>query len=149
MTSYGTEELGHHSSGNGLSPFGAKPLPEAMLNYCQQRMWNPSENNQMFFQKIITVTSSWPRWRLKSPAYRLFAPPFAQAQIIESIKTPRHWPLWGKSTGDRWIPLTKVPAAQKRFPFDDVIMCIRNYRMKISTHVHRPQCVKLENIMIH
>ena len=25
----------------------------------------------------------------------------------ENIKAPRHWPLWGESTGDRWIPFTK------------------------------------------
>ena len=30
-----------------------------------------------------------------------------QAQIKENIKAPRHWPLWGESTGDRWIPRTK------------------------------------------
>ena len=24
-----------------------------------------------------------------------------------NIKAPRHWPLWRKTTGDRWIPLTK------------------------------------------
>ena len=24
-----------------------------------------------------------------------------------TIKTPRHWPLWGEFTGDRWIPRTK------------------------------------------
>ena len=24
-----------------------------------------------------------------------------------NIKAPRHWPLWGEFTGDRWIPLTK------------------------------------------
>ena len=33
--------------------------------------------------------------------------PFVQAQIKENIKAPRHWPLWGESTGHRWIPLTK------------------------------------------
>ena len=27
-----------------------------------------------------------------------------QAQIKENIKAPRHWPLWGEFTGDRWIP---------------------------------------------
>ena len=32
---------------------------------------------------------------------------FIQAQIKESIKAPRHWPLWGEFTGDRWIPHTK------------------------------------------
>ena len=51
---------------------------------------------------IITGTSWGARWRLKSPAWRLFAQPFVQAQIKINIKAPRHWPLWGESTGDRW-----------------------------------------------
>ena len=25
----------------------------------------------------------------------------------QNIKAPGHWPLWGESIGDRWIPLTK------------------------------------------
>ena len=37
----------------------------------------------------------WARWRLKSPASRLFTQPFVQAQIKENIKAPRHWPLCG------------------------------------------------------
>ena len=36
-----------------------------------------------------------------------FAQPFARAHIKENIKTPRHWPLSGESTGDRWIPPTE------------------------------------------
>ena len=28
------------------------------------------------------------------------------AQIKENIKAPRHWPLCGEFTGDRWIPRT-------------------------------------------
>ena len=32
---------------------------------------------------------------------------FVQAQIKENIKAPRHWPLWGEFTSDRWIPRTK------------------------------------------
>ena len=31
---------------------------------------------------------------------------FIQAQIKETIKAPRHWPLSGEFTGDRWIPRT-------------------------------------------
>ena len=52
---------------------------------------------------------------------RLFTQPLIQAQIKENIKAPRHWPLCGELTGDRWIPRTK---GQYRgmFPFDDVIM---------------------------
>ena len=33
------------------------------------------------------------RWRLKSPASRLFTQPFIQAQVKENIKAPHHWPL--------------------------------------------------------
>ena len=49
----------------------------------------------------------WARWRLKSPASRLFTQLFIQAQIKENIKAPRHWPLWGEFTGDWWIAPTK------------------------------------------
>ena len=37
----------------------------------------------------------------------VFTEPFIQAQIKENIKAPRHWPLCGEFTGDRWIPRTK------------------------------------------
>ena len=61
------------------------------------------------------------RWRLKSPASRLFTQAFIQVQIKENIKDPRHWPL-------RWSPVNpphKGPVTRKMFPFDDVIMlCI-------------------------
>ena len=30
-----------------------------------------------------------------------------KAHIKENIKAPRHWPLYGEFTGDRWIPRTK------------------------------------------
>ena len=46
------------------------------------------------------------KWRIKSLASRLFTQPFIQKQIKEDIKTPRHWPLCGEFTGDRWIPRT-------------------------------------------
>ena len=54
----------------------------------------------------ITMTSYWERWRLKSPASRLFTQSFIQTQIKENIKAARHWPLCGEFTGDRWIPRT-------------------------------------------
>ena len=37
----------------------------------------------------------------------LFTQPFIHAKIKENIKAPRHWPLSGEFTGDRWIPRTK------------------------------------------
>ena len=64
---------------------------------------------------IITMTSSWARWRFKSPASRLFTQPFLQTQINENIKTRRHWPLWGEFTVDRWIPRTKGQWRRKCF----------------------------------
>ena len=51
----------------------------------------------------ITVTSQGERWRLISPASRLFTEPFIRGQIKVNIKAPRHWSLCGELTGDRWI----------------------------------------------
>ena len=40
-----------------------------------------------------------------------------------NIKAPRHWPLWGESTGDRHVNSPhNGPVTRKMFPFDDVIM---------------------------
>ena len=55
----------------------------------------------------ITVTSQWSPRRPKSPASQLLGQPFIQSHIKENIKAPRQRALWGESTGDRWIPLTK------------------------------------------
>ena len=43
--------------------------------------------------------------RLKSPASRLIAEPYAQAHIKQNIKA--HWSLWRESTGYRCVPLKK------------------------------------------
>ena len=64
--------------------------------------WHWSHRKWISNHKIywyITLRSQWASWRLKSPASRLFAQPFVQAHIKENIKVPRHWPLWGESTG--------------------------------------------------
>ena len=37
-------------------------------------------------------------------------------QVKGNIKAPRHWPLCGEFTGDKW------PVTRKMFPFDDVIV---------------------------
>ena len=60
-------------------------------------LWVQSNGHQIYF---IRVTSSWARWRIESPASRLFTQSFVQAQIKENIKAPRHWPLWGEFTGE-------------------------------------------------
>ena len=33
----------------------------------------------------------------------------------KNIKAPRHWPLWGESISDRWIPPTKGKLRRKCF----------------------------------
>ena len=88
-------------------------------DYVRIKLWNsltyqcPSTQTSkcLLFDEIssihITVTSQWPQWRLKSPASRLFTEPLIHAQIKENTKAPRHWPLWGEFTGDRWISRTK------------------------------------------
>ena len=59
------------------------------------------------------------RWRLKSPALRLFTQPFFVAQIKEYTKAPSHWLLCKAFTGE--FPAQMVSKAEN-LPFDDVIM---------------------------
>ena len=58
--------------------------------------------------------------RLKSPGSPLFNRPFNQAQIKENIKAPRHWPLCGEFTGDRWITGLHTESETKLPPFADI-----------------------------
>ena len=76
---------------------------------------------------VTTVTSYWVRWRLKSPASRLFTQPFIQAYIKENIKAPRR-PLAFVQGIHRWPvnPPQKWTVTRKMFPFDDVIMSWSN-----------------------
>ena len=62
--------------------------------------------------RFITMTSEWPRWRLKSPASRLFTQSFIQAYIKENIKAPRHWPLCGEFTGTGEFPAQRASNAE-------------------------------------
>ena len=76
------------------------------------------------------MTSWWARWRLKSPASRLFTQSFIQAQIKENIKAPCHWSLWGEFVGDRWIPrITAINA-------ENVSIWWR-FNVKISSYQYR------------
>ena len=58
------------------------------------------------------MTSQWPRWRLKSPASRLFTQSFIPTQIKENIKAPGHWPLCGEFTGTGEFPAQKASNAE-------------------------------------
>ena len=80
----------------------------------------PSQNGGYFMDDNFNDVFS------TSPALRVFTQPFIQAQIKENIKVPRHWPLCGQFTGDRWIPRTNGQYSGAfhfmTLPFDDVIM---------------------------
>ena len=61
---------------------------------------------------IISHTFLWGKERdgvLNHRRLDCLSQPFVYAKIKESIKAPRHWPLWGESTGDRWIPPPPPP----------------------------------------
>ena len=78
------------------------------LGFCWHLLLESSE-------RVNTVTSWWTRWRLKSPASRLFYLWFVQGKIKESINALRHRPLWVEFTGDRWIPLTRASGTDTVF----------------------------------
>ena len=61
------------------------------------------------------------------------AQPCVQAQIKENIKAPRHWPLWGGFTGDRWIPRTKGQWQGKCFHLMTSSWYITGWRMLLHT----------------
>ena len=80
----------------------------------------------------LTMASQWVGWRLKSPASRLFTQPFIRAQIKENIKAPRHWPLCGEFTGDRWIPRTNGQQRGNCFHLM-TSSCLTHYRQSSLT----------------
>ena len=74
--------------------------PRLMLAYWQTTSHNLkiNHNNGVIMNTMASqITSS-----------RLFTQPLIHAQIKENIEAPRHWPLCGEFTGDRWMPHTKV-----------------------------------------
>ena len=99
-----------------LSVPGRSSLLVTSSSACSLQARCSTQDHTGIIAFCITVTSLWARWRLKSPASRLFTQPFIKAQFKENIKAPRHWPLWGEITGDQWIPRTKSSSV------DDVIM---------------------------
>ena len=69
--------------------------------------------------------------------------PFIQAQIKENIQAPRHWPLWGESTGDWWIPLTKASNAEI-FSLIPQVTRTNNNPRQWSMHVPRPPFTNMD-----
>ena len=76
--------------------------------YLQATEINLSPSAQMTSQYHICASQysdvTRPSWRLKSPATRLFAQQFIQADIEENIKGLHHWPLWGNQSVTGGLP---------------------------------------------
>ena len=89
------------------------------------------------FHRFITMTSQWPRRRLKSPASRLFTQSFIQ--IKENIKAPRHWPLCGEFTGTGEFP------AQMASNAENVSISWRHHGVRISYNEATGQHVIVQN----
>ena len=81
---------------------------------------------------IITVTSHWAWWRLKSLASGLFAQKFVQEQMKEYIKAPRHWFYVGGIHCWSVDSPHKGSETRKMFPFDDVFMKIYSMKRHVS-----------------
>ena len=72
--------------------------------------WNRDEIQVSVLQCMYHYSDvTWPWWRPRSPAIRVFAQQFARADVKETSKLRVTGPLYGESTGDRCIPLTKGP----------------------------------------
>ena len=81
---------------------------------------------------FITLTSKWPRWRLKSPASRLFTQSFIWRRSWKTSKLCVTGFCAGNSSGPVNSP-HKRPVTRKMFPFDDVIMFACKH---VSVHVY-------------
>ena len=100
--------LGHvFKSSFGLRPYvhGSNGCPQYPMKHISRLLF-------LVAWVIITLTSQWPQWRLKSPALELFTQPFIQTQIKENIKAPRHWPLCGEFTGTGEFPVRRASYAE-------------------------------------
>ena len=83
---------------------------------------------------IITVTSKWASWRLKSPASQVFTQSFVQAhiRIHESSAS-----LAFVKGIHRWLvdSLQKGSVTRKMFSFNGVIVYLKSFSRKIRTHL--------------
>ena len=95
--------------------FGGVPLlgqaSGEQYSYCQQGVRHSDCIVSVRLMRAWTLRSL--RWRYNGrdgvpnhQPHDCFTQPFIRAQIKETIKAPRHWPLCGEFTGNRWIPRT-------------------------------------------
>ena len=64
-------------------------------------------------------------------------------QIKENINVPRHWPLWGEFTGDRWIPLIKGQWRGKCFHLLTSSYSTRNLKQTLNVESRDPYMLSL------
>ena len=125
--------------------------------------WTP----WMCFRQVLiskTVCPNWQIWcRYSDVIMSAMVSQITSVSIVcstaclgkENIKAPRYWPLWGESTGDRWIPLTKGSNAENIsiwwhhhdnlwWVFDDVFSLLVKSHHIISRHkpYHKMRCVR-------
>ena len=89
--------LEHISEWDSTVKFKFYQRPHLLKNSSQIRSlgaWRSNHNGDVMMGAMIS----------QIPASRLFTQPLIQAQIKENTQAPRHWPLSGEFTGDRWIP---------------------------------------------
>ena len=72
------------------SPLGFNKFKHLFASYRLQATIYASPHLK---ELTISMTSKWAQWRLKLPAYRLFAQPFVRVQIKENIKATGGLPL--------------------------------------------------------
>ena len=84
------------------TPVRLTSMKQRQIMQLSQCQWsNPEEYENIGHVNLLHYSGIiMSGWCFKSSATRLFAQPFVQGQVIESIKPLRHCPLWGESTGD-------------------------------------------------
>ena len=102
-------------------PIPAKQTWSKWVNYSWLQGWHRSKWQCRKFEESLQWRPN-ERWRLKSPAPRLFTQPYIQTQMKEKnqsyaslafVRGIHRWPMNSPHKG---------PVTPKMFPFDDVIM---------------------------
>ena len=108
---------------NRLSLDNTKSLPLLTIN---QILWHLSHHyNDVIMGAVASQINS----------LTMFTQSFIQTQIKENIKGPRHWPLCGEFTGDRWIPRTNGQLHWKCFHLMMSSWLWKLTQLKSQTHL--------------
>ena len=85
-------------------------ISQSMINNLGQRTREVSSNHDLHYGdvKMVAIAS-------QITSLRIVDSIVIQTQIKENMKAPRHWPLCGEFTGDRWIPRTNGQLRGKCF----------------------------------